>query len=462
MRLEGLEHASETAQAIAFFHWLRLFSRMATGGMIHAWEGDDGKEKYVTDAHKNLFVYGWGYCDTTSRIAEAAWTEFKHDPKAAERVVLQHEDGGYHTLYRMRLDGHYGAFDPRYGYYLIDHDAPDARILDWPEIHDNIAKNKAYRYRSAPFFEYFGMEWQRAQLIQPVYYETEDKWNAAGKPKETVFGNRQYQPGTRFHDMDFQLLPGMTIDRHWDNSARKFYVPTGPQTQREEAFLPSGRFYRVTETMLDGNWVKYDPNYQKAKPYLASVPKNEGYNRDVSGGRTIGQAWGKITYRPDAEAAKRGMIDIYSPFVLVDGSLKSLSPLEIRTLRAKVSSEAEPDAWTEWRRIDAGALKQLKGVYRFQIRGAARSLSATELELYFENGIMSIPQIFSGHNKMQFEVRDSSTLKGPITVTYRYQTAAGERVHTQRLSRADFRSNIATYEIDAPGLVRCNSLTIVY
>ena len=130
MRLESLEHAPETAQAKAFFHWLRLFSRMATGGMIQAWEGDNGQEKYVTDAHKNLFVYGWGYCDTTSRIAEAAWSEFKHDPQAAERVVLQHEDGGYHTLYRLRLGGHYAAFDPRYGYDLIERDSPDARILD--------------------------------------------------------------------------------------------------------------------------------------------------------------------------------------------------------------------------------------------------------------------------------------------------------------------------------------------
>src|SRR5579862_2070122 len=281
MRLEAVERGSETDQAKAFFHWLRLFSRMATGGMIQAYEGQDGDEQYVTDAHKNLFVYGWGYCDTTSRIAEAAWSGFKHDPAAAERVVLQHADGGYHTMYRLRLDGHYAAFDPRYGYYLIDHDSPNARILDWPEIHDNIAKNKTYGNRSAPFFEYFGLEWQRAQLIQPAYYDTEEKWIAAGKPKETVFGNRQYEPGTRFHDMDFKLLPGMTIERHWDNSARKFYVPTGPHTQKEEAFLPSGRFYRVTETMLDGNWVKYDPNHQKAKAYLASIPKNEGYNQDV-------------------------------------------------------------------------------------------------------------------------------------------------------------------------------------
>jgi len=113
-------------------------------------------------------------------------------------VVLQHDDGGYHTLYRLRLDGHYGAFDPRYGYYLIDRDAPDARILDWAEIHDNIARNKTYRNRSQPFFEYFGVEWQRAQLIQPSYYLTEDAWKSAGAPKETVFGNRQFKPGTRF------------------------------------------------------------------------------------------------------------------------------------------------------------------------------------------------------------------------------------------------------------------------
>jgi len=462
MRLDGLEHAPETAQAKAFFHWLRLFSRMATGGMIQAWEGDDGQEKYVTDAHKNLFVYGWGYCDTTSRIAEAAWTEFKHDPQAAERVVLQHEDGGYHTLYRLRLDGHYGAFDPRYGYYLIERDSPDARILDWPEIHDNLLKNKTYRNRSAPFFEYFGLEWQHAQLIRPAYYATEEAWIAAGKPKETVFGNRQYTPGTRFHDMDFQLLPGMTIERHWDNGAREFYVPSGPHTQKEEPFLASGRFYRVTETMLDGNWVKYDPNYQKAKPYLVVVPRNEGYNQDVSGGRTIGQAWGKIVYRPYARSIAGGLIDIYSPYILVDGSLQCQGALEIRTLRAKVANEEESDTWSAWAAVRAGGLRQVKGVYHFQIRGPAASLTALKLELYFENGIMSIPQIFAGRNIIHFKVHDVASIKGPLNVTYRYQTADGERVHTHTLASKDFQGNRATYEIDAPGLVRCNSLTIAY
>ena len=262
--------------------------------------------------------------------------------------------------------------------------------------------------------------------------------------------------------MDFQLLPGMTIERHWDNSARKFYVPRGPHTQKEEAFLASGRFYRVTETMLDANWTKYDPNYQKAKPYLSSVPRDEGYNQYVSGGRTIGQAWGKILYRPDARTVASGMIDIYSPFVLVDGSLQTMASVEIRTLRAKASSEAEPDAWSNWTPVRAGGLSQIKGAYRFQIRGASASLKTLELEVYFENGIMSIPQIFAGRNTIHFKVHDAESILRPMRVTYRYQTADGERVHTQTLAQIDFHGNIATYEIDAPGIERCNSLTIAY
>jgi hypothetical protein len=132
IRLEKAENASETAQAKAFFKWLRLFSKMATGGMLQAYEGTYGKERYVLDAHKNLFVYGWGYCDTHSRIAEAAWREYKKDPGSAERVCVQHADGGYHTMYRLKLDGRFGAFDARYGYYLVDQDAADASMAAKP------------------------------------------------------------------------------------------------------------------------------------------------------------------------------------------------------------------------------------------------------------------------------------------------------------------------------------------
>jgi len=146
MRISGTDKKNETAQGKAFFEWLRLFSRMAVGGMIQSFEGEYGKERPVLDAHKQLFVYGWGFCDTSSRIAEAAWQEYKRDPKAAERVITQHEDGGYHTMYRLRMDGRHGAFDPRYGYYLVERDAPDARVLDWAEINGKFEINRGYKF----------------------------------------------------------------------------------------------------------------------------------------------------------------------------------------------------------------------------------------------------------------------------------------------------------------------------
>ena len=81
LRLDGVEQASETAQAVSFYTWLRLFARNCYGGMQQAYEGLPGAEKYVTDPVKNLFVYGWGYCDTFSRIAEAAGQNDKFQDK---------------------------------------------------------------------------------------------------------------------------------------------------------------------------------------------------------------------------------------------------------------------------------------------------------------------------------------------------------------------------------------------
>ena len=524
MRLEHLENASEIAQAKAFFEWLRLFSRMAVGGMIQAYEGDYGHEAYVTDAQKNLFVYGWGYCDTFSRIAEAAWKESKQDPLAAERVCVQHDDGGYHTMYRLRLEGHYAAFDTRYGYYLIEHDAPDARILDWAEVgvDANVLNNRNFRYRSRPFFEVFGVEWDRALLLKPVYFESEEAWQQAGAPKESVFGNSQYEIGTRLHDMSFRLPRGTVIERYWDNTAREFYVPVVSHTLPEWPFLPSGRFYRVTDVSLDGNWPKYDPNYQKAKPYLVKVPAGEGYFPDMVGHLTIGQAWGRIRYNPDLHAGASDALapgstlvhadqapylrprapgeggeatfDFYSPYVLVDGTLKAdlagSAPddvrLQIRTLRAKAASESTPDVWSDWQALCSGPGRatvelgrprfnghdvSIHGAYRFQVRvfvnpqagrTAPAGLSGLGLELYFENGIMSIPQIFAGANAMQFKLRDAAQLRGPVRVTYTYQTREGEKSTTQILQASDFHSDVARYLLNVPGLVRCKSLSIAY
>jgi hypothetical protein len=525
MRLEKVEKASETDQAKAFFRWLRLFSKMATGGMIQAHEGTYGHERYVLDAHKNLFVYGWGYCDTHSRIAEAAWSEYKKDRRSAERVVVQHDNGGYHTMYRLRLDGHHAAFDARYGYYLIDRDSANARILDWAEVGEdqNILKNKNYRHRSQPFFEYFGLEWDRAFLLQPVYYESEEAWVKAGRPVECVFGNGQYEMGTPYHDMSFQLAKGMTIERFWDNTVRKFYVPKEFETSGEEPFRPSGRFYRVTETLFDGNWVKHDPNYRYGAPYVTTVPQNEGYKAEVRGGRTIGQAWGRIAYEPNWSSADflqvsvidtdfahsaqapylrpaqkygggQAIFDFYSPYILVDGTLNGEwtastaddPKVEIRVLQPKPRDRTEPDLWSDWQTLHSGAGTfraslgreryngsdvGLHGVYRFQIRfslsaNAARQqetgLGRLKLEAYFENGIMSIPRIVDGHNIVRFKVKDASKVRGPVTVIYRYQTSKGERVHEQTLHPEDFQNQVATYRFDAAGLIRCNSLAIRY
>jgi len=523
MRLEKLEHGGETAQAKAFFHWLRLFSRMASGGMIQAYEGAYGEEQYVLDPHKNLFVYGWGYCDTSSRIAEAAWVEFKKDQRAAERVCVMHDNRGFHTMYRLRLDGKYAAFDPRYGYYLVERDAEDARVLDWEEVgvDENIHRNKSYRHRSRPFFEYFGLERERAFLIQPRYFASEEDWRKAGEPPECVFGNPMYRMGTRLHDMDFRLARGTTLERFWNNSARAFYTPAGKHALREEPFLPSGRFYRVTETMADGNWVKHDPNYSRAKPYLETVPMNEGYKAEIAGGRTIGQAWGRITYEPDLRepldsstldstlvssaappylrpATDQGggqtTFDFYSPYILVDGVLSGEFigaagddlKAEIRVQRAKAANAAEPDAWSRWDVLHRGPGAfavplgrprfngrdaSIHGVYRFQVRVSAGAnsqrpvpagLARLKVEASFENGIMSIPQIFAGRNIIHFKVRDARRIRGPIRVTYSYQTAGGEKRHTQTLNSADFRGHVATYTLDARGLTRCNSVAVAY
>lgn len=367
MRISGAERRNETAQGKAFFEWLRLFSRMAVGGMIQSFEGEYGRERPVMDAHKQLFVYGWGFCDTSSRIAEAAWQSYKGDPKSAERVITQHDDGGYHTMYRLRMDGRYGAFDPRYGYYLIERDAPDARVLDWPEVHGRFEVNRGYRHRSKPYFEIQGREWDRALLVQPAWFASEAAWRAAGAPVENVFGNGRYQMGTKFHEMSFTLKRGMSITRFWDDSARKFYVPAGKHTQREWPFLASGRFYRVTDTSHAGNWSKHDPNYRRVEAYLSVVPTDEGYPADLAGGRSIGQAYGMLEYRPplespaSADALESGatlirsaqaphlrprtlegggeaVFDIRSPYVLVDGTLTAGAKgaeIEIRTLQAK-------------------------------------------------------------------------------------------------------------------------------
>ncbi|MEA2064568.1 MAG: hypothetical protein U9P14_12765, partial [Gemmatimonadota bacterium] len=227
LRLDGVENASETRQGISVYTWLRLFNRVCVGGVQHDWEGPPGDEKYGMDAHKHLFVYGWGYCDTHSRIFESLWREWTGDSTSAYRVC--YKVGGrktaFHTVSRVRMDGNYGAFDVRFGIYFLDRDSPDARVLDWHEVGDdnNILRNEKYANRCQPFFEYPVTERPYTIALEEKYFDSEEQWKAAGGKDDQPFAAPRHRMGAALHDMDWRLPRGMKIERFWNNKAKKFY-----------------------------------------------------------------------------------------------------------------------------------------------------------------------------------------------------------------------------------------------
>ncbi|MBN2289724.1 MAG: hypothetical protein JXQ83_10365 [Candidatus Glassbacteria bacterium] len=524
-RLENVSQAPERDRAVVFHNWLRLFNRLCegTGGMAHAFEGAWGREGFVHDAHKHLFVYGWGYCSTHALIAEALWQEYLGDSLAADRVIVMHEDGGYHTMHRLRMDGHYGAFDARYGYYLLERDSPDARILDWEGVGDdrNILANLEYRNRCRPFFEFPRKELERALWIKPrKVFESEAAWRAAGSEPEVVFRDRKYKMGTRFHDMRFSLPRGMTVERWWDNRMKKWYVPE----KNEDMFLPEGRFYRVGASMVGADGQANDPNRPKMKPYLTRVPAGLGYPAYLEGELSLGQAWGLVRYRPELArgdlsqvlAGGQGLeasvsppyvrpdrdggegewiLEFYCPYIMVDGLVSGeLAGSESDRVEVAFRSQVpkrfgldEEDEWLDWkvladkpgeflRTLDRADPAQggssLHGTYRFQVRlrfaaagpAAAVGLKSLGLAAFFENGIMSLPQLFAGDNTVRLKVDDPAQVESDILVTYTWQDEQGaERCHRMRVTPEMFyRDNQAVYNIEAPGLVRCNSVAVSY
>ena len=159
--------------------------------------------------------------------------------------------------------------------------------------------------------------------------------------------------------------------------------------------------------------------------------------------------------------------------------------LELRTLADKVASEGQPDVWSVWQTLPSrpgtaielgrsrynGTDVSIHGSYHFQLRisvppnarrSAPAGLKTLSLETYFENGIMSIPQIFAGSNGIQFRLKNASALRGPVKVTYTYETNDGRRSHSIALSPSDFHDNVARYVLEAPGLIRCKSLAVSY
>ncbi len=527
-RLDGVSGGTEKQKAVSLFKWVRLFNRLnceARGGMTHAYEGPFGKEVNARDLHKHLFVYGWGFCDTHSIIAEGVWDRFKQDESAADRVICMHDNGGYHTMYRLIIDGKPGAFDARYGYYLIEKDTPDARILDWDGIgiDKNVFANMNYKNRSKPFVEFPQHEFERILWLKPKpVFKTESAWREAGGEPEVVFLDSRHKLSTRYHDMKFKMPRGTTIERYWDNSMKKWFIPGVKRVSNQ--FLPEGRFYRVGASMVGADGIQSDPNFKLMKPYMTRVPVGMGYPEYIEGDLSLGQAWGKISWAPDlasgaiedAKVSGQGLVsssaapfvrpegsgegewvlEFYMPYVMVEGYVTgelagdTADKLEVsfRSQVAKPRNLADPDQWLPWKtlaakpghfqaRLDRGdaALGEssLHGTYRWQLRirlaegedpGVVAGINKLALFGYFENGIMSIPQLFEGRNTVRFKVDDPSEVKGDIEVTYRWQTADGESSHLKRIVPGEmfYKDSEAVYVIEAPGLIRCNSLTISY
>ena len=527
-RLDGVTNGTEKQKAVSLFHWVRLFNRLnceARGGMTHAFEGPFGAEVNARDLHKHLFVYGWGFCDTHSIIAEGVWCEFKRDESAADRVICMHDNGGFHTMYRLAIDGRPAAFDARYGYYLVEKDTPEARIMDWDFIGDdkNIFANMKYKNRSRPFFEFPEHEFERALWLKPKpVFGSEQAWRDAGGEPEVVFLDPRYKLGTRYHDMDFVLPRGTTIERHWDNSMKMWFIPGNPRLA--DQFLADGRYYRAGASVVGADGEKNDPNFDYMKPYMARVPEGMGYPAYIEGDLSLGQAWGSINYypnlasgeitdavvsggglecesaapyvRPGASGSGEWVLEFYSPYVMVEGYVTGDltggegDELEIalRSQVAKPNGLDDPEQWLEWEtlasrpghfqsRLDRGdaaaGRSSLCGVYRWQLRirlaegGSPEDLAglnSLRVMGYFENGIMSIPQLFEGHNTVRLKVDDPAQVKAPVTVTYRWQSSDGERFHRQVIEPGEpfYKYSEAVYTIDAPGLLRCNSVTISY
>lgn len=517
-RLDGVTEGSERDKGISLYNWIRLYNRLCEGigGMAHAFEGRWGQERNMRDLHKHLFVYGWGFCDTHSIIAEGLWQEYTGDSLSADRVVCQHENGGYHTMYRLRMDGKFGAFDARYSYYVLERDSPDARILDWGGVgvDKNIWDNMKYENRARPFFEFPQKEFVRGLWVEPVEtVRSEEAWRASGAPAEVVFRNRQYRMGTRYHDMNFSLPRGTTIERFWDNSAKKWYIPGN----HRDMFLPEGRFYRVGASMVGADGEKNDPNYKYVKPYLTRVPEGLGYPSYLEGDLSLGQAWGRIKYEPvlyrgdleqamvsgqglsffagspylrPTESEGEWVLEFYSPYVLVDGFIAGELTGEkgdrvevaFRSQAAKIRNASDADEWLDWKVLSdkPGRFRSVigredavlgestfHGTYRWQLRirlaGGMAGLADLGFVTYFENGIMSIPQIFDGDNTVRFKVADSAKVRGDIYVTYDWSAVDGDRSHRKRITPELFyKDNEAVYNIEAPGLIRCNGVTVSY
>ncbi|MEZ5361774.1 MAG: hypothetical protein R2748_05350 [Bryobacterales bacterium] len=209
------------------------------------------------------------------------------------------------------------------------------------------------------------------------------------------------------------------------------------------------------------------------------MPADQGYNEDVRGGLSIGQAWGRITYQP--EGKMQWPLTIESPYVLVDGMVEGRlsegARLEMRTLQAKALNPDQADVWSEWSAIaetpgpfqagiGAESLNRgIHGVYRFELRivgGGTDAVRNLRIQADFENGVMSIPRLVEGRNVLRMRVDDASALSRPLRLRYDYRAGGAEASKEIAFRPEDFSDGVATKIVDTVGLERCNRVTVEY
>ncbi|MGW8181834.1 MAG: hypothetical protein ACWGQW_24150, partial [bacterium] len=238
----------------------------------------------------------------------------------------------------------------------------------------------------------------------------------------------------------------------------------------------------------------------------------------------LGQAWGRVKYEPNLlrgdlkEAFLEGaglataseipflrpsadggqgewILEFVSPYILVDGFIRGellggesdVIEVAFRSQVPKRFGLSEPDKWKPWKVLaskpgpfrvgldiadSAEGSSSFHGTYRYQMRfrfqaaAAASQVGLADFGIvsFFENGIMSIPQIFAGGNTIRFKVGDAAEIQSDIYVTYTWEDRAGEPGrHTKQITpELFFKENEAVYTINAPKLWRCNSLVISY
>ena len=211
MRIEGLENATETAQGKAFFEWLRLFSRMAVGGMIQAYRRAARQRALRHRRPQDSLRLRLGLTATppaASRKRRGRNTSATRARPSA--CCVQHEDGGYHTMYRLRWTAA-TALSTRATATILWSATSPARAC-WTgarsastRTSSAIALTATAAARSS---RSSALEWERALLLNPGWFDSEQQWQDAGAPKEYVFGEQPIPDGHALPRHGFHAVEG--------------------------------------------------------------------------------------------------------------------------------------------------------------------------------------------------------------------------------------------------------------